>query len=216
MTGMIPVDLQKAFDTIDHDILLKKLSAIGFSNHTIGWFKSYLSNRLFRVNLENCYSDLSNITCGVQQGSILGPLLFLIYVNDMPQAVKSNLFLYADDSCLVFQGKDAIEIEKELNEDFTNICEWFVDNRLSIHFGQDKTKSILFASKRKIKRVTKLNYRNIQIKQHSKVTYLGCILDETMSGESMALKVINKINSRLTFLHRKKQILNSNGTQVIM
>ena len=95
---------------------MKKLSAIG-------WFKSYLSNRLFRVNLENCYSDLSNITCGVQQGSILGPLLFLIYVNDMPQAVKSNLFLYADDSCLVFQGKDAIEIEKELNEDFTNICE---------------------------------------------------------------------------------------------
>ena len=118
MTGMILVDLQKAFDTIDHDILLKKLSAIGFSNHTICWFKSYLSNRLFRVNLENCYSDPSNITCGVPQGSILGPLLFLIYVNDMPQAVKSNLFLYADDSCLVFQEKDVIEIETQLNEDF--------------------------------------------------------------------------------------------------
>ena len=93
MTGMILIDLQKAFDTIDHGILLKKLSAIGFSNHTIGWFKSYLSNRLFRVNLGNCYSDLSNITCRVPQGSILGPLLFLIYVNDMLQAVKSNLFL---------------------------------------------------------------------------------------------------------------------------
>ena len=105
MTGMIMVDLQKAFDTIDHGILLKTLSAIGFSNHTIGCFKSYLSNRLFRVNLENCHSDLSNITCGVPQGSILGPLLFLIYVNDMPQAVKSNLFLYADDSCLVFREK---------------------------------------------------------------------------------------------------------------
>ena len=88
MTGMILVDLQKAFDTIDHDILLKKLSAIGFSNYTICWFQSYLSNRLFRVNLENCYSDPSNITSGVPQGSILGPLLFLIYVNDMPQAVK--------------------------------------------------------------------------------------------------------------------------------
>ena len=100
MTGMILVDLQKAFDTIDHDMLLKKLSAIGFSNHTIGWFKSYLSisNRLFRVNLENCYSDPSNITCGVPQGSILGPLLSLMYVNDMPQSVKSNLFLYADES----------------------------------------------------------------------------------------------------------------------
>ena len=77
MTGTMLIDLQKAFDTIDHDILLKRLSAIGFSNHTIGWFKSYLSNRLFRVNLGNCYSDPSNITGGVPQGSILGPLLFL-------------------------------------------------------------------------------------------------------------------------------------------
>ena len=209
MTGMILIELQRAFDAIDHDILLNKLSAIGFSNHTIGWFKSYLSNRLFRVNLGNCYSDPSNITCGVPQGSILGPLLFLIYVNDMPQAVKSNLFLYADGSCLIFQGKDVIEIEKQLNRDFANICEWFVDNRLSIHFGEDKTKSILSASKHKIKKVPKLkiNYKNIQIKQHSKVTCLGCILNETMSGESMALKVINKINSRLKFLHRKNKLL---------
>ena len=69
MTGMILIDLQKAINTIDCDILLKKLSAIGFSNHTIGWFKSCLSNRLFRVNLANCYSDLSNIICGVPQGT---------------------------------------------------------------------------------------------------------------------------------------------------
>ena len=115
MTGMILFDHQKAFDTIDHDTLLKMLSAIGFSNNTICWFKSYLSNRLFRINLKNCYSDPSNITCGVPQRSILGPLLFLIYVNDMLQAVKSSLFLYTDDSCLLFQGKNVIEIEKQLN-----------------------------------------------------------------------------------------------------
>ena len=147
--------------------------------------------------------------CGVPQGSILGPLLFLIYVNDMSQAVKSNLFLYADDSCLVFQGKDVIEIEKQLNGYFKNICEWFVDNRLNIHFGEDKAKSIFFASERKIKKILKLkiNYKNIHIKQHSKVTYLGCILDETMSGESIALKFINKINSRLKFLNRKNKFL---------
>ena len=131
MTGMILIDLQKAFDTIDHDTLLKKLSAIGFSNHTIGWFKSYLPNRFFRVNLGTCYSDPCNITCGIPRGSILGPLLFLIYVNDMPQTAKSNLFLYTDDSCLIFQGKDVIEIKKQLKGDFTNICEWFVDNSLA-------------------------------------------------------------------------------------
>ena len=109
---------------------------------------------------------------------------------------------------LIFQGKDVIEIEKQLNGDFRNICEWFVGKRLSIHFDEDKTKSTLFSSKRNIKKVPKLkiNYKNTQIKQHSKVTYLGCILDETMSEESMALKVINKINLRLKFLHRKKKL----------
>ena len=118
----------------------------------------------------------------------------------MLQAVKSNLFLYDDGSCLIVQGKDVIEIEKELNGDF---------NRISIHFGENKTKSILFASKRKIKKLPKLNisYKIIKIKQHSKVTYLGCILDKTISGESMALKVINKINSRLRFLHGKNKFL---------
>ena len=121
-TSMILIDMESAFDTVDHDLLLQKLSAIGFSNHIIGWFKSYLSNQLFRVHLENCYSDTFNITCGVPQGSFLEPLLFLIYLNDMSQTVKSNLFLYADDFCLVFQGKDFIEIEKQLNGDFKNIC----------------------------------------------------------------------------------------------
>ena len=85
------------------------------------WFQSYLSNRIFTVNLENSFSEVSSISCGVPQGSILGPLLFLIYVNDMPMAVKYNLFLYADDTCLVFPSKNVKDIEKQLNEDFTNI-----------------------------------------------------------------------------------------------
>ena len=81
----------------------------------------------------------------------------------MLQAVKPNLLLYANDSCLVFQEKYVIEIEKQLNGDFANICEWFVDNRLSNRFGEDKAKFILFVSKRKIKKVPKLkiNYKNI-------------------------------------------------------
>ena len=170
------------------------------------WFESYLPIRLFIASSENCDLHPSNITCGVPRGSILRPLLFFMCVNDISQPVKSNLFLYADDSCFAFHGKDVIEIEKQFNGDFTIIFQWFVDNRLSIHFGEDKTRSILFASKHKIRKVPKINitYKNMQIKQHSKVTYLGSILDETMSGRSMALKVI-KINSRLKILYRKNK-----------
>ena len=88
-------------------------------------------------------------------------------MNDMPQAVKARLFLYVDDSCLAFYGKDITEIKKQLNRNFTNVCEQFVD-RISIYFGEDKTKSIRFASKRKTKKVPKLklSYKNIQIKQY--------------------------------------------------
>ena len=80
------------------------------------------------------------------------------------------------------QRRDVEEIEKQLNKDFEIVCDWFVDNKLSIHFGEDKTKSVLFASKRKIKSARKLNvkYKNIKIKQHLQVTYLGCVLDETV------------------------------------
>ena len=100
---------------------------------------------------------------------------------------------------------DVEEIEKQLNKDFANICDRFVDNKLSIHFGEDKTKSILIASKHKINSAKKLNikYKNIKIKQHSQVTYLGCVLDETLYGEPMALKALNKINGKLKFAYLK-------------
>ena len=105
MTGMILIDLQKAFDTFDHDILLQKLYAIDFSKHMVNWFRSYLFNISFLVNLGNDFSQPASVSCGVPQGSVLGPLLFLIYVNDMSQAVKCDLFLYADDTCLVCQQR---------------------------------------------------------------------------------------------------------------
>ena len=127
----------------------------------------------------------------------------------MSQAVKCHLFLYADDSCLVCQHKDINEIEKQLNVDFSNICNWFLDNKLSIYFGENKTKLILFDSKFKNKNIKKLNikYGDMQIEQHSKVKYLGCLMDEKMSGEAIALNVIHKINSKLKFLYRKNDFL---------
>ena len=127
----------------------------------------------------------------------------------MPQAVNSELYLYADDSCLVFQHKDLSAINEKLSFDFSKLCDWFVDNKLSIHFGEDKTKCILFANKRRINKVGKMNinYRNLQIKQFTKITYLGGLLDQTMSGDAMALNAIQKINNRIKFLYRKSNFL---------
>ena len=140
---MILIDLQKAFDTISHEILLKKLDATGFLDKCIRrWFRSYLCERIFFTEIENQLTDYGKVSGGVPQGSILGPLLFIVHVKDMPQAAKSNLSLYADDSVSCTNIEMPKKIEKQLNRNFETVCNWFVDNKLSIHFGEDKTKSI--------------------------------------------------------------------------
>ena len=167
LTEVILIDLQKAFDTIHQNILLLKMPSLGFSREVIDWYKSYLSSRKFHVNVHDKFSTSADLRCGVPQKSILGPLLFLLYINDMPQAVDCDLFLYADDTCLLFQHKDLERIKEELTKNFSNICDWFVDNKLSIHFGEDKTKSILFSTKnrkRKI-RILDMQYGDVKTKQ---------------------------------------------------
>ena len=151
-TGMILIDSQKAFDTIDHKILIKKMKYLEFSKNVIAWFKSYrISERKFKININTSYSSSSNLICGVPQGSILGPLLFLLYINDLPQAVAIDSLLYADDTCITFQHKNVTNIKRQLRIDFPGLCDWFVDNKLSVHFGQEKTKSILLGTKEKIR-----------------------------------------------------------------
>ena len=135
MTGLILIDLQKGFDTIDHEIPLQKLVHLQFSAQSILWFRSYLTNRTFLVNVEKSFPNPGKLECGVPQGSILGPLLFILYVNDMPGAVGCEMLLYADDTCLVFQAKDFDTISDRLNTEFNKLCDCFVDNKLSIHFG---------------------------------------------------------------------------------
>ena len=145
---MILIDLEKAFDTINCNILLEKTEFIGFSEEITKWFKSYLSNKKFKVHIKNTFSELGNLLCGVPQGSILGPPFFLLYINDMPQAVDCELLLYADGTCLIFQNEDITKIEMALNKNFSMLCDWFVDNKLSIHFGEDKTKFYMAANMR--------------------------------------------------------------------
>ena len=132
LRGMILTDLQKVFDTINHKVLLQKPKAIRFWEQSLQWFRSYLCDQIFLVEAENKLSDFGKISSGVSQGSILGPLLFLIDINDLPQAVWSNLLLYPDDSCLMHQQEILQKLKKYLIKDFQNICHWFVDNKLRV------------------------------------------------------------------------------------
>ena len=95
---MLLIDLQNAFNTIDHQILIKKMRYLGFSKNVITWFKSYLSEQKFKININTSYSIPSNLICGIPQGSILGLLLLLLYINDLPQAVVRDSLLYANDT----------------------------------------------------------------------------------------------------------------------
>ena len=111
--GMVLIDLQKAFDTVDHAILSEKLKSIGISSTS--WFDSYLQNRRQCVDVNGSRSEFLPVTCGVPQGGILGPLLFLIYINDINISLSCRLSLYADDSALLFAHRDATVIADHLS-----------------------------------------------------------------------------------------------------
>ena len=206
--GMVLLDLQKAFDTVDHSILLMKLEALGLSQDIIRWFQSYLSDRQQLVDVSGTVSSYSKITCGVPQGSILGPLLFLIYVNDMAGALDQKLLLYADDSAILVSDKDVTNIESLLQKELAVVSEWLIDNKLSLHLG--KTESILFGSRPRLKSKSVLNIscKGTAIEGQKSVKYLGATLEQSLSGERMVNAIIQKANARLRLLYRKQRFLN--------
>ena len=130
---------------------------------------------------------------------------------DRPQAVDSEILLCANDNCLVFQHRDIKIIEEHLNRDCSSLVDWFADNKLRVHSGEDKTKSILFSAKHRSKSIGQIDisYKDVKIKQYSKATNLGCVLDECLTGESLAMQVCTKATSKLKFLYRKIRFLST-------
>ena len=213
--GMVMLDLQKAFDTVNHHILLNKLRAIGFDSSSVNWVRSYLEGREQVVEVNGTLSSSLPVECGVPQGSILGPLLFLIYVNDMKSACNCNLSLFADDAAVMASDKDKSQVESVLSTELSNISVWLSDNKLSLHLG--KTESILFGSIFNLNKSPGFTVKvgeNI-ITSKEEVTYLGCILDSKLTGEKMALKVISKVNQRTRFLGRISPYVNSSAMRTL-
>ena len=133
-TCAVLIDLAKAFDTVDHSILLKKLYIYGIRGCLYDWFQSYLSGRSQTTNINNHISDKQNIKRGVPQGSVLGPLLFLLYINDICNSSKVLKFhLFADDTNILYSNKDLASLESVMNTELAKLQDWFSANKLTIN-----------------------------------------------------------------------------------
>ena len=181
------VDLSKAFDTVNHKILLKKLTCFGIKGIYLNWFKSYLNNRKQFISYDKKETAMLNLMCGVPQGSILGPLLFLLYVNDIQHASTIlEPIMFADDTNLFISHKNITTLFSTMNKELTKIQEWFNANKLSLNIS--KTKYSFFHplawSDRIPLTLPKLEINANTIKREYTMKFLGILLDENISWKA--------------------------------
>ena len=214
--GAVFIDLSKAFDTVDHALLLQKLRHYGIENLELKWFEDYLTNRMQVVDYQNVMSDFQSITSGVPQGSILGPLLFILLVNDLPSTVAHcTLLMYADDTVLFYSAKGVNVIEEKLNENLGLIGNWLRKNSLFINKG--KTKCLLFGTPGKLSNIESFHVRinDYVTKRVSKFKYLGIHLDECLSWKAHIKSVVSKAGKRIGMLGRLRSNLTTHNANVV-
>ena len=198
------LDLSKAFDTLNFDILLGKLKYYGIEGTSLNLIKSYLTNRFQYVQFENSESGLREITTGIPQGSILGPLFFSVFINDLVNSsAKFQFLMYADDTTIYFNLEDFPLVNREIkiNCELEKVNTWLKLNKLAINV--DKTKCMFFHKRRSITPLQfSMNNRAIDIVKN--FNYLGIILDANMSWKSHIAMVRNKLSRINGILHRLK------------
>jgi hypothetical protein len=192
-TAMTLLDLSKAFDTLAHDLLLNKLSSYGIANKDLNLLKGYLSDRAQRVKVNNEFSDMLVVNRGVPQGSILGPFLFILFMNDFPAHMQTPPIMYADDITLLSSHRDLNTLNTRLNIQYQKSANWLKENQLILNQG--KTVNITFS----------LSKTNTCMQKSAKL--LGLYLDSNMSWNTHIDYLITILSRNLYLLRRLKNSL---------
>ena len=202
------LDLKKAFDTVDHHILIKKLFSYGIRGNTLKWFQSYLTDRSQFVSYDGIESKVLPIQYGVPQGSILGPLLFIIYMNDLFN-VSNFLFtiLYADDTCVVLGGKSLETLITLMNQELHLLYIWLQSNKLTLNF--QKTYYMIFHRARLKLQSSTINLQmgDCNLNKANNLKYLGVIIDDTISWVHHITYIKNKISKGIGIMSKASKYL---------
>ena len=209
LTSAVFVDFRKAFDCVDHDILCSKLLNLGFAPNTLAWFRSYLTDRVQCTMANGVKSSLQGVRCGVPQGSILGPILFITFVNDLPDRLAHTKFkLYADDTLIYSMGKSYEENAISLNRDLSSLSDWCVNHRMFINYS--KTKLLNFGSQGALtaaKAVTQVQIEGNPIQQVQTYKYLGVVLDPKLAFDNHVRKCVSTSSHKLSILRKVRPML---------
>ena len=197
------IDFSKAFDTVNHDILIKKLGKIGIRGNCQNLILNYLSERSQKTVVNDVESDYESVICGVPQGSVLGPLLFLIYVNDLCDNIENcETYLYADDTVLVANEPDIYTAHLHLQHDLDNVANWCKGNKLSINVKQKKSMLLGTRSMVKNHNPPKLKIQDVDLDYVFQYKYLGVIIDEILSFRAHLNNTIKLVAHKISLLNK--------------
>ena len=218
LTGAVYVDLSKAFDTIGHNVLLQKLPTYWVKDEELEWLNSYLFNRKNYVCVDRNISIPEPEYCGVPQGSILRPLFFIIFINDLSDYIEhASVIMYADDkeSSVSHESKD--KIENDLNQDMQNLLSYFRKNELVINLKKWKTETMLFGTTKRLKTAGEIDvlYNNQRINFTETYKYLGNIVDHHLKFSENFEKSYKKESSRLRLFERMRCYLKSKAARLV-